>query len=193
MKLIVGLGNPGKQYELTRHNVGFLCLNSLEDRLNLSFKLDTKLQAMIATTLYKGEKCLFVKPQTYMNLSGEAVGKISKYYKVALEDILIIYDDMDLPFGSLRLREKGSAGGHNGIKSIISHLNTDSFKRIRVGISGHANIDAKDYVLGHFSKDEQIDLKRLCNIVSDAVIEFMENKAFVIIMGNYNGKKILRR
>lgn len=190
MKLIVGLGNPGKQYELTRHNVGFLCLKTLESKLNLAFKVDTKMQAEIATTMYKGEKCLFVKPLTYMNLSGEAVGKISKYYKVNLEDILIIYDDMDLPLGNLRLREKGSAGGHNGIKSLIAHLGTDNFKRIRVGISGHANIDAKDYVLGHFSKEEQKDLDIIREHVSLAVIEFLDNKPFTIIMGNYNGKKI---
>ena len=190
MKLIVGLGNPGKQYELTRHNVGFLCFKTLESKLNLAFKVDTKMQAEIATTMYKGEKCLFVKPLTYMNLSGEAVGKISKYYKVNLEDILIIYDDMDLPLGNLRLREKGSAGGHNGIKSIIAHLGTDNFKRIRVGISGHANIDAKDYVLGHFSKEEQKDLDIIREHVSLAVIEFLDNKPFTIIMGNYNGKKI---
>ncbi len=190
MKLIVGLGNPGKQYELTRHNVGFLCLSSLANKLNLNFKVDTKMQAEIATTLYKGEKCIFVKPLTYMNLSGEAVGKISKYYKVNLEDILVIYDDMDLPLGNLRLREKGSAGGHNGIKSLIAHLNTDNFKRIRVGISGHANIEAKDYVLGHFSKDEQAILQGIISFVDDAIIEFLDNKPFTIIMGNYNGKKI---
>jgi PTH1 family peptidyl-tRNA hydrolase len=122
-----------------------------------------------------------------MNLSGEAIIKILKYYKVAVEDVLVIYDDMDLPLGSLRLREKGSAGGHNGIKSIIQHLGTQEFKRIRVGISGHANIDAKDYVLGRFSKDEQITLSLVRDQVVNAVDEFITKKPFVIIMGNYNG------
>ena len=188
MKMIVGLGNPGKQYEMTRHNVGFLCLDSIEAKHHLTFKFESSFNAMVATSLISGEKCVFVKPQTYMNLSGEAIIKIAKYYKVAIEDILVIYDDMDLPLGSLRLREKGSAGGHNGIKSIIAHLNTQEFKRIRVGISGHANIDAKDYVLGRFSKDEQITLALVRDEVVNAVDEFIAKKPFIIIMGNYNGE-----
>ena len=187
MKLIVGLGNPGKQYELTRHNVGFLCLDRISNKYNLSFKFESSFNAMVATSNIGGEKCIFVKPQTYMNLSGEAVGKIMKYYKVDLKDFLVIYDDMDLPIGSLRLREKGSAGGHNGIKNIIQHLSTQEFKRIRVGISGHANIEAKDYVLGHFSKDDLITLENVKDNVTNAVEEFISNKPFVIIMGNYNG------
>lgn len=186
MKLIVGLGNPGKQYELTRHNVGFICLESAKDKYNLNFKLDSSFNAMVATALIGGEKCVFVKPQTYMNLSGEAVGKILKYYKINVEDMLVIYDDMDLPLGALRLREKGSAGGHNGIKNIISHVGTQEFKRIRVGISSHNNIDAKDYVLGRFSKDEQVVLESLKVEVVKAVDEFISGKPFVIIMGNYN-------
>ena len=188
MKLIVGLGNPGKQYELTRHNVGFLCIDRIEDRYNLAFKFESSFNAMVATANICGEKCIFVKPQTYMNLSGEAVGKIIKYYKVDVQDLLVIYDDMDLPFGALRLREKGSAGGHNGIKNIIAHLSTQEFKRIRVGISGHANLDAKDYVLGRFSKDEQANLAIVTDYVSRAVDEFISGKPFVIIMGNYNGE-----
>ena len=190
MKLIVGLGNPGKQYELTRHNVGFLCIDQLENRYHLTFKFESTFNAMVATTVVGGEKCIFVKPQTYMNLSGEAVGKILKYYKVDLSDMLVIYDDMDLPLGSLRLREKGSAGGHNGIKNIIAHVGTQEFKRIRVGISGHANIDAKDYVLGRFSKDEQSKLVVIREHVGKAVEEFIGGKPFVIIMGNYNGEII---
>ena len=187
MKLIVGLGNPGKQYELTRHNVGFLCLDRLSEKYDLTFKFESSFNAMVAIKNLNGEKCIFVKPQPYMNLSGEAVGKIIKYYKVCINDFLVIYDDMDLPIGSLRLREKGSAGGHNGIKSIISHLSTQEFKRIRVGISGHANIDAKDYVLGRFNKDDLAILELLKENVYNAVNEFISNKSFVIIMGNYNG------
>lgn len=190
MKMIVGLGNPGKQYELTRHNVGFLCLDKLQERYNLMFKFESSFNAMVATANIGGEKCVFVKPQTYMNLSGEAVGKILKYYKVEIQDMLVIYDDMDLPFGSLRLREKGSAGGHNGIKNIIAHLSTQEFKRIRVGISGHANIEAKDYVLGRFSKEEQASLAIVEERVSYAVEDFIGGKPFVIIMGNYNGEII---
>ena len=188
MKLIVGLGNPGKQYELTRHNVGFLCLDKLQEKYDLSFKFESSLNSMVAIKNINGEKCIFVKPQTYMNLSGEAVGKILKYYKVDVKDFLVIYDDMDIPLGSLRLREKGSAGGHNGIKSIIAHLSTQEFKRIRVGISGHANIEAKDYVLGHFSKTDLATLELLKENVYNAVNEFISNKSFVVIMGNYNGQ-----
>jgi PTH1 family peptidyl-tRNA hydrolase len=143
---------------------------------------------MVATCNIGGEKCIFLKPQTYMNLSGEAVGKVMKYYKIDLKDFLVIYDDMDLPIGSLRLREKGSAGGHNGIKNIIAHLSTQEFKRIRVGISGRANIEAKDYVLGHFSKDDLITLELVKDNVCNAVEEFISNKPFVVIMGNYNGQ-----
>ena len=190
MKLIVGLGNPGKQYELTRHNVGFICLDFAKDKYNLTFKMDPSFNAMVATTLIGGEKCIFVKPQTYMNLSGDAIGKIMKYYKVDINDLLVIYDDMDIPLGSLRLREKGSAGGHNGIKSIISCVGTQEFKRIRVGISGHNNIEAKDYVLGRFGKEEQVILEAIKSEVVNAVSEFIDGKPFVIIMGNYN-KSIL--
>jgi len=189
MKLIVGLGNPGKQYEKTRHNVGFLCLDKLSDKYNLSFKFESSFNAMVSVCNVGGEKCIFVKPQTYMNLSGEAVGKILKYYKVDINDFLVIYDDMDLPLGSLRLREKGSAGGHNGIKNIIAHLSTQEFKRIRVGISGHANLDAKDYVLGNFSKSDLATLELVFDNVVNAVTEFIDNKPFVVIMGNYNGQK----
>ena len=188
MKIIVGLGNPGKQYELTRHNVGFLCIDKLEDEFNLKFKLESSFNALVTTTLVNGEKCVFVKPQTYMNLSGEAVIKIVKYFKANVDDLLVIYDDMDLPMGSLRLREKGSAGGHNGIKSLILHLSTQEFKRIRVGISSNNNIDAKDYVLGRFSKDEQLMLVKIKEHVAKAVCEFISGKPFTIIMGNYNGE-----
>lgn len=190
MKLIVGLGNPGKQYELTRHNVGFLCLDKLSEKYDLSFKFESSFNAMVALKNINGEKCIFIKPQTYMNLSGEAVGKVLKYYKVDIKDFLVIYDDMDLPIGSLRLREKGSAGGHNGIKNIIQHLSTMDFKRIRVGISGHANIDAKDYVLGKFNKDDLATLEIIKDNVCNAVNEFISNKSFVVIMGNYNGQLI---
>ena len=190
MKMIVGLGNPGKQYEMTRHNIGFLCIDQLENNYNLAFKFESSFNAMVATKLIGGEKCIFVKPQTYMNLSGEAVGKIMKYYKIDINDMIVVYDDMDLPFGSLRLREKGSAGGHNGIKSLIAHLGTQEFKRIRVGISGHANIEAKDYVLGRFSKDEQTALPLIKDRVSKALEEFIAGKSFVVVMGNYNGEII---
>jgi PTH1 family peptidyl-tRNA hydrolase len=122
-----------------------------------------------------------------MNLSGQSVVEIVNFFKIKIEDIIVIYDDMDISIGALRLREKGSAGGHNGIKNIIAHVGTQEFKRIRVGISSKANIDAKDYVLGRFSKEEQITLSLLKDKVVDATLEFISGKPFVITMGNYNG------
>lgn len=186
MKLIVGLGNPGQEYEKTRHNVGFLCLKYIAEKLDLTFKYEASFEAMVATKIIDGEKCFFVMPMTYMNLSGNAVSKICRYYKIDLKDFIVIYDDMDLPIGKLRLREKGSAGGHNGIKNIILCLGTDEFKRIRVGISSHANIDAKDYVLGHFSKEDLLKLKEDAAFIYDAIREFIEEVPFTKIMGKYN-------
>lgn len=188
MKLIIGLGNPGKQYEKTRHNVGFMCLDNIAGKYNLTYKFESTFNAMVSVANIRGEKCIFVKPQTFMNLSGEAVNKIMNYYKVDIKDFLVIYDDMDLPIGTLRLREKGSAGGHNGIKNIIAHLKTQEFKRIRVGISSHENIDAKDYVLGNFGKDDLATILLAEEHVANAVDEFIDNRPFVIIMGKYNGQ-----
>ena len=187
MKLIVGLGNPGKQYELTRHNVGFICLDFAKDKYNLTFKMDPSFNAMVATTLIGGEKCIFVKPQTYMNLSGDAIGKIMKYYKVDINDLLVIYDDMDIPLGSLRLREKGSAGGHNGIKSIIKLLGSESFKRIRVGVGKDPNIDIINYVLGKPRKEDLPKIEEALTKAMKASIDFV-NTPFDKVMSMYNTK-----
>ncbi len=144
MKIIAGLGNPGKEYEHSRHNMGFDVIDILADRYKVSvWKSDLKSE--IATIIAGGEKVLLVKPQTYMNLSGEAVGAIAKYYKVDLDDIYIVCDDLDLPPGKTRIRKKGSAGGHNGIKSLISHLGSEEFNRFRIGVGhpkdGHTVVD----------------------------------------------------
>lgn len=144
MKIIAGLGNPGKEYEHTRHNMGFDVIDILADRFRvLNWKKDMK--ADIAQVTVNGEKILLVKPLTYMNNSGEAVGAIAKYYKVPLEDIYIICDDLDLPPGKTRIRKKGSAGGHNGMKSLIAHLGSEQFVRFRIGVGhpkdGHTVID----------------------------------------------------
>ncbi len=135
MKLIAGLGNPGAEYEHTRHNMGFDVIDELAERFHVSVWKDD-LKAKIATVSEGGEKILLVKPQTYMNLSGEAVGAIARYYKIDLNDIWIICDDLDLPPGKTRIRQKGSAGGHNGIKSLIAHLGSENFTRFRIGV-GH--------------------------------------------------------
>lgn len=155
MKIIVGLGNPTAKYAGTRHNVGFSVIYNISDAYNI--KVDTKKhKALIGKGVIEGEKVILAMPMTYMNLSGESVREMVDYYKCKPEDIVIIYDDVSLDVGKLRIRTKGSAGGHNGIKSIISHLGTQEFTRIKFGVGEKPNrMDLADYVLGHFSKDEQ--------------------------------------
>ncbi len=182
MKVIIGLGNPGKQYSNTRHNVGFMCLDYYANKINETFKFDKKLKAEIIKT----KEFFLVKPQTYMNLSGESVRSIIEYYKINIEDILVIYDDMDLPFTFLRLREKGGHGGHKGISSIISHLGTTEFKRVRFGIGKTTNIKGKDYVLSSFSNIELKEVLNTAKIVSEIFDTFVKNTSFAIIMTNYN-------
>ena len=150
MKMIVGLGNPGKEYENTRHNVGFMVLDSFVD----DFVKENKFQAMISKKNIDGEDVFFVKPLTFMNLSGIAVSKIASYYKIVPEDILFIQDDLDLPFGSYKLKIHSSSGGHNGIKSIISSLHTEGFCRLKIGIAHDERGAVIDYVLGKFSKKD---------------------------------------
>lgn len=183
MKLIVGLGNPGKSYEKTRHNVGFMVLDKLIHDLNL--KTQTKFKGEIAQTTLNGETVLLLKPHTFMNLSGESVRLVKDFYKIEDPDILVIYDDLDLPVGKLRLREKGSSGGHNGIKSIIAHLHHQDFKRIRIGIDKDPLIVTADYVLGKFSKSDQIPLNSAINKASQACHDFCTQN-FVDVMTRYN-------
>lgn len=143
MKLIVGLGNPGAEYAHTRHNMGFDVVDELASRWGVSVWREMA-RAQVATVMQNGEKVFLVKPLTYMNNSGEAVGELARYYKVAPEDIYVICDDLDLPPGKTRIRKKGASGGHNGIKSLISHLGTESFNRFRIGV-GHPK-DGHDVV-----------------------------------------------
>lgn len=187
MKLIVGLGNPGKEYAKTRHNAGFICLNKFLDKYHINPKLNKSFNALVGEERIGNEKTIFLMPQTYMNLSGEAVIKVFDYYKIQLEDVLIIYDDMDIEFGHLRLREAGSAGGHNGMKNIILHFANQNIKRVRIGISNHDNMDAKDYVLSQFSKEELETLNELSDKVSDIIELFIKGESFNKIMANYNG------
>jgi len=185
MKLIVGLGNPGKAYEHTRHNVGFEVLDLLSKELGAPFKLDKAFKGYIASTNVLEEKVILLKPTTFMNLSGEAVIAVVNFYKVPMEDILIIYDDIALDIARLRLRESGSAGGHNGVKSLIAHLGTQTFKRIRVGISG-TDKSLCSHVLGKFSKDEKIPMQISYHHASDAAVAFIKGVNFVDIMTKYN-------
>ena len=170
MFVIVGLGNPTAQYEGTRHNAGFDVIDVLAEKYNISVDA-RKCRAFCGKGVIAGQKVLLVKPQTYMNLSGESVGGIVNYYKIDPEsDLLVIYDDISLDVGQLRIRKKGSAGGHNGIKSIIAHLGTTVFPRIKVGVGEKPkNYDLADYVLGHFSKQERELMEEGYEHASDAV------------------------
>jgi len=156
MKLIVGLGNPGKIYQYTRHNIGFMFVDQLIQDLNQKFILDKSFKSQIAMFNYNGEKIIIIKPQTFMNLSGEAVLSVSKYFKVDVEDIIVVFDDLDLPEGKIRCRKSGSSGGHKGMKNIIDLFGTDEIKRIRIGIGKNNKSETSDYVLSKLSKDEII-------------------------------------
>ena len=156
MFIIAGLGNPDRQYEGTRHNVGFDVIDRLADKYNIAVDVK-KHRALLGKGVIEGQKVILAKPQTYMNLSGESIRSLVDYYKIDGEhELLVIYDDINLEVGQLRIREKGSAGGHNGIKNIIAHLGTQVFPRIRVGVGEKpSRYDLADYVLGHFSKAEK--------------------------------------
>lgn len=174
MKVIVGLGNPGKEYENTKHNIGFLFIEYLEKRYRFEVKKKA-FDSLICEINFNGEKVVFVKPQTYMNLSGIAVQKSKSWYKVDSKDIIIIYDDIDIPFETIRYRESGSGGSHNGMKNIIEHLGTKDIPRIRVGIGGlkHENDDLKDFVLSRFSKEQLKNLELVFNEVEEKLNEFI--------------------
>ncbi len=180
MKMIVGLGNPGKQYERTRHNSGFMAIDKVAEKLNLN--IDKKEFAALTAN---NNQVILVKPQTYMNNSGEAVSQIMKYYHIDINDLLIIYDDLDLKYGQLRLRLKGSSGGHNGIKSIINYIHSENFKRIRIGIEKNPLIETADYVLGKVEKDKQQLFDDSIEKASQAAIEFITDE-FEKIMNKYN-------
>jgi len=153
-RIIVGLGNPGREYANNRHNAGFMVVDRLASQHNLKFSRMMN-KAIVALGEIAGHKVLLVKPQTFMNLSGESVGPIAKYYKADLSDVLVIYDELDLPLGQLRMRPKGSAGGHNGMKSIIAWLGSDAFPRLRVGIGRPpGRLNPRDYVLEDFTSSE---------------------------------------
>lgn len=184
MKLIVGLGNPGKDYQDTRHNVGFMVI----DNYLSTSDWKEKFNALYHETRINGEKVIFIKPLTYMNLSGDAVVKYVNYYDVDINDIFVIHDDLDLSFGSYKLKKDSSAGGHNGIKSIINRLGTQKFSRLKVGVSNNKNIDTKDYVLGRFGKSESEELRKLQTTFNEIIESFICN-GIERTMNIYNTKK----
>ncbi len=175
--MVVGLGNPGKEYEFTRHNAGFLTLDHIAVEQNTEIK-KLKYKALIGDTVIGTHRCLLVKPQTFMNNSGEAVREISQFYKIPPEKIIVIFDDISLPCGKLRIRRKGTDGGHNGIKSIIYHLNSDNFPRIKVGVGAkpHPDYNLADWVLSTFKKDEMEELKKAITKATEVLPHILDGE-----------------
>ena len=186
MKMIIGLGNPGKQYEKTRHNIGFRVIDEMCSRLNAP-PMQAKFNG-VHTVIHRPEgKVMLVKPLTYMNLSGECIRPLMDYFDVEIDNIIVIYDDLDFSPGEMRLRQKGSAGGHNGMKSLIAHLGTDKFNRVRMGIGRPiSGMKVSDYVLSSFSKEEAPLIEDTIKKSADACEAWIE-KPFSDIMNQFNG------
>lgn len=175
MKMVICLGNPGTEYAKTRHNAGFMFADALSKKLLFSFSNEKKFKAHTAKTEYNKETLLIVKPQTYMNLSGETLSALLNFYKTDIKTIFLVFDDIALDLGRIRFRSSGSAGGHNGVKSIIKHLGTDSFCRLKIGIGPQPEfIKSEDYVLQKFKKEEEETLKNVINTSIDAFLYYME-------------------
>lgn len=184
IKLVVGLGNPGKEYEKTRHNMGFRVLDKVAEKLNIS-NWKQRDGALYFDTYVGFSKVLILKPQEYINLSGDVMIKFVKFFDIDIDDIFIVSDDLDIPIGTIKLKEKGSSGGHNGLKNIEKNLKTQNFKRIKIGISNDKTKDTKDYVLSKFSKEEELELKKVIDTASDAVLGSLE-QPFTDMMNKYN-------
>ncbi len=187
VRIIVGLGNPGKQYENTKHNVGFLTIDILAEKLGIRVSR-IKHKALVGEGFAGGQKVLLVKPQTYMNLSGESVREVLSFYKADPQDLIVIYDDIDIPLGSLRIRKKGSAGTHNGMRSVIYQIVSDDFPRVRIGIGGERKGDLADYVISGFQSSERKIAEDAILRAADAVICMLE-KGIDVAMGEYNTRK----
>ncbi len=184
--IVVGLGNPDRKYTLTRHNSGFLCIDMLSEKLGFTVN-KLKFKSLMGDATINGHRCIILKPQTYMNNSGEAVRECAAFYKIPPEKIIVIFDDISLDIGYLRIRRKGSDGGHNGIKSIIYHLNSNEFPRIKVGVGKkpHPDYDLADWVLSEFKKNEQEELKPALENACKA-IELLVNGETDKAMNLYN-------
>ncbi|MGT2961292.1 aminoacyl-tRNA hydrolase [Streptococcus caballi] len=187
-KMIVGLGNPGSKYNDTRHNIGFMAVDRVVKNLDVNFTEDKNFKAEVGSTFLNGEKVYFVKPTTFMNNSGIAVKTLLTYYNIPIEDVIVIYDDLDMEVGKIRFRQKGSAGGHNGIKSIIAHLGTQVFDRIKIGIGRPAQgMTVINHVLGKFATDDQIKIDNTLDKVDDVVNFYLQSGDFEQTMQKYNG------
>jgi peptidyl-tRNA hydrolase, PTH1 family len=189
IKLIVGLGNPGKQYEKTRHNAGFIVLDRYIELKKINIQTKDKFLGDIAIYGSGEDKTVFLKPNTYMNLSGQSISKVIQFYDIDLENILIFVDDIYLDVGTLRLREKGGHGGQNGLKNIITHLHSQEFKRVRFGIGENKNIPLDQYVLSNFNKSEEKLVEEVTIACLEIIEAFIQNVPFVDIMTKHNTKK----
>ena len=190
MKIVVGLGNPGLKYEFTRHNIGFRIIDSLAQDMGTEFKKVKSYYSLISRGTINNHKVMLVKPQTFMNLSGRAVSKVVSYYQIPHQDLLIVYDDLNLELGQVRIRKKGSAGGHNGIESIMQYLNSEDIPRLRIGIGNplaNFNFDCVSYVLSSFNDDEKDKIKEVIQLSTEAVKTIIED-GFEKAMRKYNKK-----
>ncbi|MGT2712415.1 aminoacyl-tRNA hydrolase [Streptococcus oriscaviae] len=188
VKMIVGLGNPGSKYHETRHNVGFMLIDKIAEREKVTFSNDKIFQADIATTFIDGEKIFLVKPTTFMNESGKAVQALITYYGLDTSDMLVVYDDLDMAVGKVRFRQKGSAGGHNGIKSLIKYLGTQEFDRIKIGIGRPKNgMSVVHHVLSHFDEEDKIAIQLTLEKLDKAVNFYLQEDDFDTIMRKFNG------
>ncbi|HEN9267824.1 TPA: aminoacyl-tRNA hydrolase [Streptococcus agalactiae] len=190
VKMIVGLGNPGSKYNDTKHNIGFMAIDRIVKNLDVNFTEDKNFKAEIGSDFINGEKIYFIKPTTFMNNSGIAVKALLTYYNISIKDMIIIYDDLDMEVGKIRFRQKGSAGGHNGIKSIIAHLGTQEFDRIKVGIGRpNGRMTVINHVLGKFDKNDEIMISNTLDKVDNAVNYYLQTNDFQKTMQKYNGLK----
>lgn len=185
--MIAGLGNPGSKYFETKHNVGFMVVDELAHEHGAVFKFEKMFQADVASYFEGTQKVYLVKPTTFMNESGKAIGALATYFNVDLENLLIIHDDLDMPVGKIRFRQKGSSGGQNGIKSIIAHLNTQNFQRLKIGIGRPTGkMSVVNHVLSKFPDDQQTEIQILLKTSADALTEWIKGKSFIDIMNKYN-------
>lgn len=186
MKLIVGLGNPGKKYDNTRHNIGFMCVDTWLKQNSTTFSLNKKFEAEMAELNINNDKVIVIKPQTFMNLSGSSVSKVLNYYNIDLDDLIVIQDDLDLEFGKIRLKFNSSSGGQNGIKDIIKHLHSQEFLRIKVGIKNQFKHDAANFVIANFNQDEKQQLEQIIAQVCAILDDFSRGEVRSDLMNKYN-------
>jgi len=189
---VVGLGNPGSKYKFTRHNIGFRVVDSLAQDIEIEFKKVKSYYSLISRGMINNHKVMLVKPQTFMNLSGRAVSKVVSYYKIPLQDLLIVYDDLNLELGQIKIRKKGSTGGHKGMESIMQYLHSEEIPRLRIGIGNPSinfNFDCVSYVLSNFNVDEEDKIKEAIKLSAEAIKTIIEDD-FEKTMRKYNRKSI---